>query len=127
MVLSGARYNNNITCGYGLHYIDQQSYVLYAKLPPGGGPCSGLVTYNYQAGDAIVETKKIFSANLEMRSAFDDIFFVPPNPTTFVNNSADLTAPPSTFTIQSRGQANCVNPTCSYVKVYTSGKVDIEL
>jgi prepilin-type N-terminal cleavage/methylation domain-containing protein len=126
MVLSGARYNNEITCGYGLHYIDQQTYIIYAKLPPGGA-CSALGGYNYQAGDVVVETRKILSSNLEMRLAFEDIFFAPPDPKTYVNDSDDLSAAPSSFTIQGKGQTNCVNPTCSYVKVYTSGKVDIEL
>lgn len=126
MVLSGTRYQNIITCGYGLHYIDQQTYIIYAKLPIGGS-CLALPTRNYQAGDAIFETRKVFSANLELRQLFDDIFFVPPNPTTFVNNSSDLTANPATFIVQAEGQPNCISQTCSYVKVYTSGRVDIEL
>ena len=50
MALSGAQKDGTIVCGYGLHYIDSQTYSLYAKIPPGAS-CSGLTTRNYAAGD----------------------------------------------------------------------------
>jgi type II secretory pathway pseudopilin PulG len=82
MALSGTRFSGNIVCGYGIHYSSSANYYIYAKAAPGGG-CSTIPTRNYQAGDLIVENKKLANPNMEFRSSFSDIFFESPDPKTY--------------------------------------------
>jgi prepilin-type N-terminal cleavage/methylation domain-containing protein len=124
MSLAGTQYGGNIACGYGIHYQDKKTYLIYAKMPPASG-CSALSTRNYQAGDPILETRKISNPNLEFSGSFYDIFFEPPDPKTYINNSLSLSALPSEFIIQKKGQTSCAGQSCLYVRVYTSGRVDI--
>ena len=124
MALAGARFGGNTVCGYGIHYLSSTSYYIYAKAAPAGG-CSTVPTRNYQAGDLIVEAKKLINPNMGFRSSFSDVFFESPDPKTFLNNSSILTNPPVTITIQRVGQANCGGQSCARVEVYTSGQINL--
>jgi len=124
MALSGARFNENAVCGYGIHYLSSNTYQIYAKAIPAGG-CSTVSTRNYQTGDLIVEVKKLVNKNMEFRSSFPDIFFESPDPKTYINNSASLTDPPITITIQLVGQASCSGQTCTKIEIYTSGRINL--
>jgi prepilin-type N-terminal cleavage/methylation domain-containing protein len=124
MALSGARFGGNAVCGYGIHYLSSNSYQIYAKAIPVTG-CSTVSTRNYQTGDLVVEIKKLINKSMEFRSSFSDIFFESPDPKTYINNSASLTDPPTTITIQLIGQANCGGQTCTKVEIYTSGRINL--
>ncbi len=126
-VLSGAKFKGNFVCGFGLHYVDSTTYLIYAKaVPSGGALCSTVSTRNYLAGsDSVVDTKRVFNTGLEIRSAFADIFFEPPDPKTYINNSASLLDAPAQIIIQVKGQADCVSLPCTNINVYTSGRIDL--
>lgn len=123
--LAGRTYDGTIVCGYGVRYSSASSYDLYAKPVPGVGSCASLVTYNYQAGDIIVETRKLVSTQMEIRSSFQNIFFLPPDPKVYVNNVALPTSAMTTITIQLVGQQNCAQGTCTKIEVYNSGQIDL--
>ncbi len=128
MALSGTRFSGNVVCGYGIHYIDHITFLLYAGVDEGLPTCQA-ANHNYQAGiDSIVEIKKLINPNIEFRSSFFDIFFESPDPKTYINNNASLTSPPTTtaITIQRIGQGACSIPqTCAQIDVYTSGQVNL--
>lgn len=125
MSLSGSRYQGNLVCGYGVHYINQTSYLIYAKAIPISGACSSMTTRNYQIGDLIAETKNLVNYSMEMRSPFLDIFFEPPDPKTYLNNIFSLAASPQIILIQLKGQSVCTQQSCTQVTIYSSGQIDI--
>lgn len=125
MALSGVRFRGNIVCGYGIHYVNSVTYLIYAKPLPASGLCSSVSTRNYQASDFTVEIKRLSNKNMEFRSAFSDIFFESPDPKTYINNVFSLTNPPETITIQRVGQASCGGKTCAKIEIYTSGLINL--
>ena len=126
MALSGSQYQGNIVCGFGVHYLDSQTYLIYGKLPVGNS-CSALTTRNYAGGDPVVETKKIANDQFQIQSAFWDIFFAPPDPKTYINNSAVLTAPATVTNINLilKGSSSCASQTCTTITISTSGSIDV--
>jgi prepilin-type N-terminal cleavage/methylation domain-containing protein len=126
MALSGARFGGNAVCGYGIHYVNHTSYLLYAGANEGLPRCQD-ANHNYQTGvDSLVENRALINSNMEFRSSFSDIFFEPPDPKTYINNSASLTDPPATIVIQRTGQTACGIPqTCAQIDVYTSGQINL--
>ncbi len=127
MALAGTRYQGNITCGYGVDYVDKNNYSIYAKAVPGSGSCSTVATRNYQPGiDYIVEAKKISNANFEIAGTFGDIFFEPPDPKTYISNQSLPNPASALITIQLVGQTSCSGGSCSTVQVSNSGEVDLK-
>lgn len=126
LALSGSRYQGNLVCGYGFHYVNPTSYFIYVKTVPVSGPCSSVATHNYQSGDPITENKILINTNMEFRSSFNDIFFEPPDPKTYINNKSSLNIPPATLTIQLKNQNNCAQNTCTEINVFTSGQIDLK-
>ncbi len=125
MALSGARFGGNVFCGYGIHYVDHVTYLIYAGSNEGLPQCQN-ANHNYQAGiDSVVQTQKLINQNMEFRSSFSDIFFESPNPKTYINNSALLSSPQVTINIQRLGQANCGGQSCAKIEVYTSGQINL--
>lgn len=125
MATAGNRHLGNIVCGYGVRYINNVSYSIYAKAVPVSGSCSSLSTRNYQSGDLTVETKILNNVNMEIRSVFSNIFFEPPDPKTYINNNSALTGPATVISIQLKGQANCNGQSCAQITVYPSGQIDL--
>lgn len=123
--LAGRNYDGTIVCGYGVRYNSPSSYDLYAKQVPGVGSCASLATYNYQAGDTIVENRKLVSTKMEIRSSFYDVFFLPPDPKVYVNNFALPTPRSTTVTVQLVGQQNCSQGSCTTIEIHNSGQIDL--
>ena len=123
--IAGSQFGGSIVCGFGLHYVDSQSYYLYAKAPVGDS-CV-LATFNYAAGDLIVETRTLNNTNMQIQSSFLDIFFRPPDPKTYVNNVATLSTPPTTTSINIilKGSSACTGQTCTTITISTSGSIDV--
>ena len=108
-----------IRCGYGIRYINGTSYGIYAGPDSSSTDCSSL-NRNYDGADSLVSTKVFTDAKVEFKSSFNDIFFEPPDPKTYLNNnsSAGLS---QTITI---GKIVGTCPAdCKTINVYTSGKI----
>src|SRR3989344_2286149 len=124
--LAGSRYQGGAVCGYGIHYINKTSYLLYAGVLDGGITSCINTNHNYQAGtDYLVETKNITNLNMEIRSAFSDVFFESPDPKTYINNNSLLSGSPITISVQLKNQQNCAQQSCTQITVYPSGKIDL--
>ncbi len=125
MALAGTRFNGNVFCGYGIHYVDHVTYLIYAGANEGLPMCQN-ANHNYQTGiDSVVQTQKLINQNMEFRSSFSDIFFESPDPKTYINNSALLTDPQVTINVQRVGQANCGGQSCTKIEIYTSGQINL--
>ena len=120
MTVSGLNFQGNAVCGYGIHYLDKGSYLIYA----GGGATCSTANRNYQgAVDFSVQTVKILESNVEFKASFNDIFFEPPDPKTFFNNSFSLSSPPLPIRIGFKNK-NCPSA-CKTISIFPSGKIDI--
>lgn len=74
-------------CGYGLHYIDNRSFSIYAGQLGGAANCQAS-NHNFQTGtDLVYRDKKIIEQNIVFKNIFSDIFFEPPDPATYINDS----------------------------------------
>ncbi len=120
MSISGLTFQGNAVCGYGIHYLAPDSYLIYA----GGEAICGTANRNYQeGGDFNVQTVKITESNVKFKASFNDVFFEPPDPKTFINNSFNLSASPLPISI---GFENQVCPAgCRTINVFPSGKIDL--
>lgn len=106
--------------------MDPVTYIIYAGVLGGGITKCSDSNHNYQAGtDLLVETRKISNDNMEIATSFVDVFFESPDPKTYLDNSL-ITNLPATITIWNKGQLSCVSDSCTYVKVYLSGRIDLE-
>jgi len=122
--LASTRYDSGtglkIRCGYGIHYINNNSYALYTSPDSGSVNCSAL-NKNYDSADSIIQTSVFTDIRIEFKSTFNDIFFEPPDPKTYINNNSSLGLPPQAITIGKIG-GTCPND-CKTINVYTSGKI----
>lgn len=122
--LASARYDTGtglkIRCGYGIHYINQTSYAIYVGPDAGSVSCSAL-NKNYDGADSIILTSVFIDTRVEFKSPFNDIFFEPPDPKTYINNDSTLGLPPQAMTLGKIG-GTCPAD-CKTINVYTSGKI----
>lgn len=80
----------SVQCGFGLHYVDNKNYLIYAGHLGGASRCKDSV-HNYQAGiDTIYKEIKIIERNLIFKNSFFDIYFEPPNPDIYINENKSL-------------------------------------
>ncbi len=119
MTISGLTFQGNPVCGYGIHYLGPNSYLIYA----GGEAVCSTANRNYNASDFDIQTIKIIEGNVKFKSSFADVFFEPPDPKTFIDNSFSLSAPPLPISVGFENQ-NCPSG-CKTVNVFPSGKIDL--
>ena len=108
-----------IRCGYGVHYVSPTSYSIYAGPDASSTDCPSL-NRNLDGADAIVAIKVFGNEKVEFKAAFSDIFWEPPNPDTYINNSSAIAS--ITITIGKKGGA-CPQD-CKTINVSTSGKIE---
>src|SRR3989344_7472339 len=89
--LSSAKYDSGsglkIRCGYGIHYVSVTSYSIYTGPNASTNTCSSL-NRNLGGADTTIATKTFGDAKIEFKAVFNDIFWEPPHPYTFINNSS---------------------------------------
>lgn len=108
-----------IRCGYGVHYISLTSYSIYAGPDASSNNCKTL-NRNLDGADTTVSTKVFGNEKVEFKAVFSDIFWEPPHPYTYINNSSASAS--ITITI---GKKNGVCPEdCKTINVSTSGKIE---
>ena len=103
-----------IRCGYGIHYIDQTSYTLYVGPDAASVDCSTL-NKNFDGADSIITTRVFINSRVEFKASFNDIFFEPPDPKTYLNNDSTLGLPPQAVTLGKIG-GTCPND-CKTINV----------
>ncbi len=109
-----------IRCGYGIHYESNTSYSIYAGPNATVNTCAN-ENRNFGSGDfKILPIKTLYNPRVEFKAPFSDIFFEPPSPTTFINNSSASAS--ITITIGKIG-GTCPQD-CKTINVSTSGTIE---
>jgi len=121
MAISSKRYAGQTRCGYGISFNDAQTYQIYVGPDSKTVDCHSIVEKNFGAGDMVVETVTLLDIQVEITGVFPDIFFEPPDPTTYINNN-DLTVSsnPAEIVLTNAGGST------KKVLVYPSGLVEVE-
>ncbi len=121
--LASTKYNSGsgqkIRCGYGVHYINPTSYSIYVGPDASSNNCPSL-NRNLDGADTTATTKKFENNKVEFKAIFSDIFWEPPHPYTYINNSSSSAS--ITITIGKRG-GTCPQD-CKTINVSTSGKIE---
>ena len=121
--LASTRYDSGlgskIRCGYGIHYIDLTSYSIYVGPDASSNDCKSL-NKNLDGTDTTVSVKKFGNEKVEFKAIFSDIFWEPPHPYTYINNSSASAS--VTITIGKSG-GTCPED-CKTINVSTSGKIE---
>lgn len=112
---------SKIRCGYGIRYLDSKTYIMYAGPDASAVNCTAL-NRNYDGADVSIMTKTLSESKVEFKSPFNDIFFEPPDPKTFLNNNSSTTIGPQAITIGIIG-GTCPQD-CKTINVYTTGKIE---
>lgn len=122
--LSSAAYAGYHPCGYGIHYVDSTRYAIYVGPNAATTPC-GPIDKNYDPiEDDLLTTYTISNPQVRFKSSFADIFYMPPNPTTYLDNDSSLNQAPLTVTL---GVVDTACPAqCQTVSVYPSGNVEVQ-
>ncbi len=87
LAVASSEFEGSIPCGYGLHYLDDRNYSLYVGQRGGAARCE-FSNRNYQSGlDSLYESVKVIEPKVVFKNSFPDIFFEPPDPATYIDNS----------------------------------------
>ncbi len=108
-----------IRCGYGVHYINLTSYSIYAGPDASSNNCPSL-NRNLDGTDTTVTTKNFGDAKVEFKDTFSDIFWEPPYPYTYINNSSIS----ATINITIGKKGGVCPQDCKTINVSTSGKIE---
>lgn len=120
--ISSAQFGGSSPCGYGVHYIDATHYAIYVGPSAASTDCQN-IDRNYQAGqDTLLQTQSFVDTRIQFMSSFNDIYFEPPDPKTYLNNSAALNQAPISITLGVQGTTCPTN--CKTINVYPSGKIE---
>ncbi len=111
-----------IPCGYGITRINSTTLAVYAGPNAATTDCVAM-NKNYQpARDTIIYSQLFQNPRIEFKNSFSDVFFLPPDPKTYINNSGTVSNTPLEIIIGVVGTACPTN--CKSVYVYPSGKID---
>ncbi|MEK7537239.1 MAG: type II secretion system protein [Patescibacteria group bacterium] len=85
LAISSRESNGLVPCGYGLHYVDNRRYSIYAGQRSGASSCQ-TSNQNYQSGlDSVYEENQIIESAVIFKTSWPDIFFEPPDPSVYIN------------------------------------------
>src|SRR3989338_918713 len=128
--VSSTRLNNSIRCGYGVRYINNRSYAIYAGESASALDCSTQnKDYNPTGGpdnDTDIEIVNFADPKIEFKTVFRAIYFEPPDPKTFIIDSGGTVHNEPNYglgiTIGKIG-GTCPGD-CKTINVSTSGKIE---
>lgn len=123
LTLAGAVVKGTTRCGFGIHFMPG-GYLIYAGPDAAVTDCAAQ-DRNYNAGTDDIIRQALLSSNvLEIAPPFSDIFFEPPDPTTYIGGSSSPTAE-ANIVVRRKG-AQCaqkVSADCRTIHVSGTGIV----
>ncbi len=121
--VSSTVYGGYNPCGYGVHYVSPTQLAIYIGPDASTVDCPSIANKNYQPGQDVLLAHQSFSdPKIQFISPFNDIFFLPPDPKTYLNNDASLNQSPIGIQIGAIGGTCPAN--CRTIFVYPSGKIE---
>jgi len=127
--VSSTRLNNSIRCGYGIRYINNRSYAIYAGESASAFDCA-TQNKDYNPGgpdnDADVEIVNFADSRVEFKTVFRVIYFEPPDPKTFILDSGGTVHGEANYNLGiTVGKVGGACPQdCKTINVFTSGKIE---
>ena len=128
--VSSTRFNNSIRCGYGVRYINSQSYAIYVGENSSTLDCATQnKDYNPTGGadnDADFEVINFADSRVEFKTIFRAIYFEPPDPKTFIIDSGGTVHNEPNYGLGiTIGKVGGTCPQdCKTIDVFTSGKIE---
>lgn len=115
-------YNGYNPCGYGIHYINANQFAIYVGPAATTNDCI-TIDKNYQSNqDTLLSSQTFANSRVQFSGPFNDVFFLPPDPKTYIDNSASLNQPPLNINISATGTTCPEN--CRTISIYPSGKIE---
>lgn len=123
--VSSTAYSGYSPCGYGIHYISTTQFAIYVGQDASTVDCQNIPNKNYQPNrDVLLKTQSFNDSKIQFMSPFNDIFFLPPDPKTYLNNNPSLNQSPITIQV---GPIGGICPTnCRTISVWPSGKIEAQ-
>ncbi|MCC6405270.1 MAG: prepilin-type N-terminal cleavage/methylation domain-containing protein [Candidatus Yanofskybacteria bacterium] len=121
--LAGSLVRGTYRCGYGIHFA-ATGYTLYAGPESAAVDCTGAPRVFDAAASTVLRQVVLASNVLEIVPPLPDIYFEPPNPTTYLNGVSNPGA--STTVVVRRKGAHCPSPDCRTVSVSSSGRIQLQ-
>lgn len=118
LALSGSLYQGTYRCGYGIHFA-AGTYTIFAAPNAESVDCTTL-DRRLTGEDEVVRVGLISNPTVELVLPIPDIFFEPPQPTTYIDNSSAVRS--LDISIR-RGGAACPSSDCRQINVSTSGLI----
>lgn len=132
--VSSTRFNNSIRCGYGIRYINNQSYAIYAGENATVLSCATQIKdFNNSTGgpntDKDVETVKFVDSRVEFKTVFRSVYFEAPDPKTFIIDSGGVvhnvnSEPGYSLNITVGKIGGSCPQDCKTINISTSGKIE---
>lgn len=122
LAITTAEFRGSIPCGYGLSYLNDKTYRIYAgQLESGLIDCKDQSSNrNFQSSvDLVYQDIKIIEPDIIFKNIFKDIFFEPPDPTVYINNNKN----PNISTVISICSSDL--SICKDLSVDTAGRITI--
>lgn len=116
MALSGSGSAGIPACGFGIHYADPTTYLIFVHVL--GTASCGAKTY--EAGDLVMDRTTLQNPSMAFKTAFDDVYFEVPFAKTYLGGSAELEGVVA-IEIVVAGQASG-----TLLSVHQSGRIDVE-
>lgn len=112
-------------CGYGIHYISPTQLAIYIGQDASTVDCPNIANKNYLAGrDVLLGAQSFSDPKIQFTGAFNDIFFLPPDPKTYLNNNSSLNQSPISIQVGPIGGTCPAN--CRTISIYPSGKIEAQ-
>lgn len=127
---SSAKFKNSIRCGYGVRYINNRSYAIYAGENASVLNCSTQTKdYNPTGGadnDADFEIATFADPRIEFKTVFRAIYFEPPDPKTYIIDSGGTVHGEANYSLGiTIGKIGGTCPQdCKTITIFTSGKIE---
>jgi len=120
--LAASSIDFNDICGYGIHYVNSTTYLIYRGSDQDLTDCR-TTDHNYVPadGDVIYQNNiKMIQTSVSFLDSFDDIFFEPPDPRVYVNDKSFPDEPTSTDI------TFCIDETsdCRIITVENGGRIE---
>ncbi len=123
LALTGATVRGTSTCGYGVHFTEN-GFIIFSEPKSSAGDCAGQ-NRTYDSTDTTVRSASLANATLEIVLPAADVFFEPPDPTTYINGVYSASARTS-ISVRRRGSAcrqSESTPDCRVILVTGTGRV----
>jgi len=128
--VSSVSFNGSIRCGYGVRYINNQSYAIYVGENASVLDCATQnKDYNPTGNpdnDADIEIVNFADTRIELKTIFKAVYFEPPDPKTFIIDSGGTVHNEPNYSLDiTIGKIGGTCPQdCKTINISTSGKIE---